>query len=240
MNRTASSSPAGPGGASARRGARGFSFVEILVVMGIIAVLVGLGLAAFKIVSGKAPEVKTRALLQKMRANLDAWRGAYKMTLPSDLQKLKLIGIPLTPGKPQPPNTTNAEIESVVQCLTMPGFDHNPDIDGDLMNSDDDKLDKPFAKSGVADLFEVKDAWGNPLVYFTDADYATAEKNPPTLLCGADALANAGAAVNPKPWRNVGADGTPGAFAQSGGYQLYSMGPDGIPNTEDDLTAWAK
>jgi prepilin-type N-terminal cleavage/methylation domain-containing protein len=224
----------------ARPDRRGFSFVEILVVMGIIAVLVGLGLAAFKIVSGKAPEVKTRALLQKMRANCDAWRGAYKMTLPSDLQKLKLIGIPLTPGKPQPPNTTNAEIESVVQCLTMPGFDHNPDIDGDLMNSDDDKLDKAFAKSGQPDLYEVKDAWGNPLVYFTDADYANAEKNPPTLLCGADALANAGAAVNPRPWRNQNPDGSPGSFAQSGGYQLYSMGPDGIPNTEDDITAWAK
>jgi len=218
----------------------GFSFVEILVVMGIIGVLVGLGLVAFKIVSGKAPEVKTRALLQKMRTNADAWRGAYKATPPSDLQKLKLLGLPFNPGKPQPPNTTNAEIESLVQCLTLPGFDHNPDIDADLMNSDEDRLDKPLARSNDATLWEVKDAWGNPLIYFTDSDYAAAEKNPPTVLCGADALVNAGNAVNPKPWRNTNPDGTPGAFSQSGGYQLYSMGPDGLPNTEDDLKAWEK
>lgn len=221
------------------RRARGFSFVEILVVMGIIGVLVGMGLAAFKIVSGKAPEVKTKALLQKMRANCDAWRGAYKATLPSDLQKLKLLGLPFTPGKPQPPNTTNAEIESVVQCLTLPGFDHNPDIDGDLGNTDEDRLDKALAKSGDAALFEVLDAWHNPLVYFTDSDYANAEKNPPTLLCGPDSD-TPGAAVNPRPWRNVNPDGSPGAFAQSGGYQLFSMGADGLPNTEDDITAWAK
>ena len=238
--RTGSRAPAS-GPSRPRAGRRGFSVVEILVVMGIIAVLVGLGLAAFKIVSAKAPEVKTKALLQKMRANLDAWRGAYKATLPSDLQKLRALGLPFNPGKPQPPNTTNAGIEAVVQCLTLPGFDHNPDIDGDLINSDDDHLDKPLAKSGKTDLFEVKDAWGNPLIYFTDADYADAEKNPPTYLNPVEgSQANAGAAVNPKPWRNESSSGSPGAFAQSGGYQLFSMGPDGIPNTEDDITAWAK
>jgi type II secretory pathway pseudopilin PulG len=212
---------------------RAFSFVEILVVMGIIAVLVGLGLGAFKIVQAKAPEVKTKALLQKMRANIDAWRGAYKATLPSDLQKLSLLGLPFKPGKPQPPNVTNQEIESVVQCLYLPGFDHNPDIDGDLANTDDDHLDKALSKTGAVELFEVVDAWGNPLVYFADADYASAEKNPPTYICGAEAASNAGGAVNPRPWRNES-----GAFAQAGGYQLYSMGPDGQPNTDDDIKAW--
>ena len=218
--------------ARARVGLRGFSFVEILVVMGIIAVLVGLGLGAFKIVSQKAPEVKTKALLQKVRASVDAWKGSYKATLPSDLQKLVLLGLPFKPGKPQPPNTTNAGIEAVVQCLYLPGTDQNPDLDGDLANTDADNLDKALSKTGLTALFEIVDAWGNPLVYFTDADYAKAEKDPPTYICGEEAP-NAGAAVNPKPWRNES-----GAFAQSGGYQLYSMGPDGLPNTDDDIKAW--
>ena len=29
-----------------------------------------------------------------------------------------------------------------------------------------------------------------------------------------------------------------GGYAQPGRYQLFSMGPDGKPNTEDDLKAW--
>jgi prepilin-type N-terminal cleavage/methylation domain-containing protein len=219
--------------APSRRAQRAFSFVEILVVMGIIAVLVTLGLAAFKIVQQKAPQVKTKALLQKMRANIDAWRGAYKATLPSDLQKLAALGLPFKPGKPVPPNVTNAGIEAVVQCLYLPGFDHNPDIDGDLINTDKDSLDKALSRTGAVELFEVVDGYGNPLIYFTDADYRDAEKNPPTYICGDDAP-NAGAAVNPKPWRNEAG----GAFAQAGGYQLYSMGEDGLPNTEDDIKAW--
>lgn len=228
MNRTARSSR--PAAAPAVR-ARGFSFVEILVVMGIIAVLVGLGLGAFKIVQAKAPEVKTKALLQKMRANVDAWKASNKATLPSDLQKLGLLGLPFKPGKPQPPNTTNAGIEAVVQCLYLPGSDQSPDIDGDLANTDGDHLDKVLAKTGSADLFEVVDAWGNPLVYFTDAEYRDAEKSPPTYILGEEA---GGRAVTPRPWRNEPG----GAFSQAGGYQLYSMGPDGEPNTDDDIKAW--
>lgn len=211
----------------------GFSFMEILVVMGIIAVLVGLSVGIFKIVGKKGPEVKTRALLMKMRTNIDAWRGAFKAWPPSNLNNLAAVtGLRITVGKAQPPNDQNWGIESLLQCLTMPGYDHNPELDDDLVNTDGDELDKALAKSGVAALSEVKDAWGNPLIYFTDADYAQAEKNPPTYLTGEDSVMR-GDAVLPKPWRNAN-----GAFAQQGAYQIYSMGEDGQPNTEDDLKAW--
>jgi len=211
----------------------GFSFMEILVVMGIIAVLVGLSVGIFKIVGKKGLEVKTRALLMKMRTNIDSWRGAFKAWPPSDLNKLGAVtGLKLAIGKAQPPNDTNWGIESLVQCLLMPGYDHNAEIDEDLINTDTDELDKVLAKNGVASLSEVKDAWGNPLVYFTDADYAQAAKNPPTYLTGEDSALR-GDAVTPKPWLNPN-----GAFAQQGAYQIYSMGEDGKPNTDDDLKAW--
>jgi prepilin-type N-terminal cleavage/methylation domain-containing protein len=216
-----------------RRG--GFTFIEILVVMGVIAVLVGLSIGMYGSVAKRAAELETRAVVQKMRVDIDAWRAAYKMTVPSDLQRLKQAGVPAAIGATIPPNTTNSGIEAAVQCVTMLGFDHNADIDGDLMNSDEDRLDRPLARSGVPDLFETRDKWGNPLIYIPDADYAAAEKNPPSVLNGADSRANPGEMVHPRPWRNAS-----GAFAQAGGYQLYSMGPDGKPNTDDDITAWAK
>lgn len=205
--------------------------MEILVVMGIIAVLVGLSIGVFQIVNKKAPEVKTRAVLMKARANVDSWRGTNRAYPPSNLNNLKAVtGLQVTVGKAVPPNDTNWGIESLVQCLTMKGYGHNADVDEDLINTDEDHLDPALAKSGLTDLFELKDAWGNPLVYFTDADYLQAEKNPPSYQQGLDSGGNI---VTPKPWR-----ASSGAFAQQGAYQLFSMGPDGEPNTEDDLKAW--
>lgn len=212
-----------------RRPSAGFSFIEILVVMGIIAVLVGLGIGVYQIAAKKTPQVKTDALLQKMRSNVDMWRGQFRAVPPSALERIAVItGLPIKVGKPQPSNTNNVGIETLYQCLVMPGFPHNPDIDAELCNTDEDFLDKPLAKSGAKDLFEIKDAWDNPLVYMVEADYAAFEKDPPTYI-------NAqGEAVNPKPYRSPS-----GGFAQPNGYQLYSMGPDGQPNTDDDRKAWA-
>ena len=76
---------------AARRRERGFSFVEIMVVMGIIAVLVGLGVVAYMVAFRKTPEIQTRALLQKLQSKGDAWKlkiGAYP---PSDPTKISLV-----------------------------------------------------------------------------------------------------------------------------------------------------
>jgi hypothetical protein len=68
---------------------RGFSFAEILVVVatGTLAFLAGLGLGICTTACPKVPEAKAKPLLAKMRANIDAWRGAYKATTPTDSKK---------------------------------------------------------------------------------------------------------------------------------------------------------
>jgi prepilin-type N-terminal cleavage/methylation domain-containing protein len=207
---------------------RGFSFIEILVVMAIIAVLVGMGVGVYMLATRKAPEVRTDALLAKMRANVDALRGKFRTYPPSDLNRLPVVtGLPHKIGAPTPQNVSNWGIESLYQALRMPGFDHNPDLsDADLSNTDEDALDRPL--SSDATLYEVKDGWDSPLVYFVESEYATAEKDPPVYIN------KHGEAVNPKPYRT--ASGT--SFAQPNAYQIYSMGPDGQPNTEDDRLGW--
>ena len=210
------------------RSRAGFSFVEILVVMGIIAVLVGLGIGVYMIAFKQAAKTKTATVLNKVRASVDLWKGKYRFYPPSEFQKLStVLGPTMKLGRPVPSNTNNSGIEALVQALYTPGSGQNPDLDQDKCNTPEDALDKAFASNGDPKLWEVKDAWDNPLVYFTDADYKDADKNPPTYVNGADT------AVTPRPWKT-----SSGSFAQANGFQLYSMGPDGEPNTDDDVKAW--
>ena len=198
--------------------------------MGIIAVLVGLAVGILQIAGKRTKESSCDALLGKMRSSIDMWKGVFKTYPPTDLNRIAVVtGLPIKVGKPTPSNTTNIGIEALFQCLMMPGFNHNPDLDGDLVNTDNDCLDKALAKSGAKDLFEIKDPWGNPLVYMVEADYAQFDKDPPAYVNGQEET------VYPKPYKAKA-----GGFEQANGYQLFSMGPDGQPNTDDDRTAWQR
>jgi hypothetical protein len=133
-------------------------------------------------------------------------------------------------GKPQ--NTTNLGIESFYQCLYLPGFTQKPDFkEGEFGNLDEDSVDKVADPSRPKELYEVLDAWGNPIAYFDEAGYATADKVPHDYIAGTGP--HAGEAVQVKPWRS-----STGQFSQPTSFQLFSWGPDNLPNTEDDLKGW--
>jgi type II secretory pathway pseudopilin PulG len=220
---------------TARRSRRelGFSFVEILVVMGIIAVLVGIGIGVYAMVIKKTPVFKTKSQVGALATAIEAWKRQWKGYPPSDLNRLGLVmGTQLTlKGRL---NTNNTGIEALYQALYVVGVDFNADVSpSSLANTDDDRLEKAITKDGNGYLFEIVDAWGNPFVYFVDADYVTAEKTPPTYVLGEE---GDGGNVEPKPWRASTTQG----FANPGGFQLFSMGPDGVPNTEDDITSWER
>ena len=73
-------------------------------------------------------------------------------------------------------------------------------------------------------LFEIVDSWGNPYVYFAAVDYKNAKKlGRYTLLNGTDVMC--------EPVKND----TTGEFRNVDTFQLFSMGPDGVPGTEDDI-----
>ena len=77
-------------------------------------------------------------------------------------------------------------------------------------------------------LPDLVDGWGNLIIYFHNRDYKRIADDPaPYTALEED--------VEAVPWKNE--DGT---FSQPMSFQLFSMGPDGIPNTEDDIRAWVK
>jgi hypothetical protein len=99
--------------------------------------------------------------------------------------------------------------------------------DREMGNTDADELVEEVTWG--LELYEVVDGWGNPLVYFVHDEYEHAFAHPPTYV-----LAD-GTRVRPRPWSS--AKGPP-HFMEPNGFQLFSMGEDGEPNTNDDICSW--
>ncbi len=210
----------------------GFSFIEILVVMGIIGVLVGGVIVAIGIFFKKGPEFDTKNTLSKTRMLIEKWRmefdGAYP---PGEVTRLSAVTGVGEVAK-DAGNKTNAGIESVYQAMYWPGFKSDPQFSpNELGNTDEDELRKAINKLGTTALTEVVDGWGNPLVYFHKDDYAKFGESGAGYVSqspdGGELL------VEARPYRS--ADGT---YINPTSFQLYSMGPDGEPNTDDDITTW--
>src|SRR5262249_14039527 len=132
----------------------------------------------------KAPEFKTKARLQKIAGTIEAFHMQTGVYPPTDMQQIKAkTGFPVQPGKQQ--NTINMGIESVFQCLLLPGFDHKLEIsEAEIGNTDNDFFDKPLAANGSLAISELLDAWGNPFVYLVDADYLPSIKEGVTYTLG--------------------------------------------------------
>jgi len=150
---------------SKRHGNAGFTLIEILVVMAIIATLAAIVLPQlFK--SGEAGEVAdTRVRLDTLANSIKMYESNWGDYPPS---RLKLLNVSVS-------NTTNEGPEALVLALSTekkkgPYIEWQEDY---LENWDNDKLDSAPKKSSIKkrDLFEVVDFWGNPFVYIHCRDY---------------------------------------------------------------------
>ena len=213
---------------------RGFSFIEILIVMGIISVLVGGAIVAIGMWTKKQPEFATKNTMTKVKTSIENWKSQFEMYPPSDVTRIAGVAGRGSPGQP-PENRINEGIEAVYQALQWPGFKGDPEWDGEkeLGNTDEDKLRKAINKHGTVELMEVLDGWGNPLVYFHRDDYGKYAEGGASYM--SMDIEQELLDVEPMPWRNE--DGT---FVNPSTFQLFSMGPDGEPNTDDDITTWTR
>lgn len=208
-------------------GQRGFSFIEILIVMAIIGVLAAGVTVAITMWNKRAPILATENTLSKTKLYIDDWKSLFEMYPPSNVTR-----IPTVVGQggkvSAPDNKVNAGIESIYQALSYPGFNKDPEWGTEeLSNVDEDSLKKAINKLGVPDLYEIRDAYGHPLVYFNRDDYAVAFDS------GVSYMNAEFEEYEARPYKRE--DGT---FYNPSSFQIYSVGEDGEPNTEDDIVLW--
>ncbi|MFT7617942.1 MAG: prepilin-type N-terminal cleavage/methylation domain-containing protein [Planctomycetota bacterium] len=208
----------------------GFTLIELLVVIAIISLLGTLMITTFISAKRDSEEFKVKAFIQTIGASLEVYQsdrrnGVYP---PSSLEGFPALGTKL-------PNKTNLGIEAMVVCLSSPNFGGLKDsetIESLLDNVDEDSSSRKMTKWGSNELFELTDTWGNPLVYFNAQDYenrnvrAYSRTEPDVLDYEV---------VSVKPWMNPK---TKSPY-NSSTYQLFSAGPDGIFNTDDDIGNWS-
>ena len=72
-----------------KREERGFSFIEVLVVMGIIAVLAGLATVTLQIIGKRKPEFATETRVMKLAAVVGSFRQKFERYPPSDLTRIQ-------------------------------------------------------------------------------------------------------------------------------------------------------
>jgi prepilin-type N-terminal cleavage/methylation domain-containing protein len=210
---------------------RGFTLIEILVVITIIAALMGLGIA----IMGKANKTKeatqTAQTIGSIAAALESLKspsllGDYP---PADMKLLRGLKGDEVGKQVGVPNDTNQGIETVYVTIFLSGHNVSVDLDLDkvLGNTDNDMMAGNPTRSDKTDLFEFVDSWGNPLAYFSARDlksFETVNKY----------LGKAGEAMAPKPWLS---DKT-GMPLNATKFQLFSAGEDGVFNTADDIKNW--
>ncbi|MEY2785357.1 MAG: hypothetical protein RL277_1567 [Planctomycetota bacterium] len=200
--------------------AGGFTLIEMVAVIFIIGILTTFLVVTLGKTGEAAKEKITASYLQQLSAAIAEYENQHGDFPPSAWKEEWNTA----------PNSTNVGAEALVLTLFSGKFQANLPDDR-LVNTDNDMSQKPLARFPKADLFELKDEWGNPIAYLHRRDYkrqdvyllldpATGEPRESSLL----------AAMNPKT----------GEPFNPRGFQLVSAGVDGEFGTADDIGNWAK
>jgi len=201
---------------------RGFTLIEILIVLGIVAALIAISVPLLFTTKQQGERAATAAVVQQIRLSIRSRIDDPKCgeAPPSSLAAAGF----------NPQNDLNEGIEALVAVLGSEESAHNPfDDEEKLQNYDGDRDPKRQTFLKRRDFFEYVDSWGNPLVYFRLRDF---EDNPQAKV---RYTRHDGTVFEVSP---VASEKT-GSFAgMSDGFQLISLGPDEEFGTKDDVVSW--
>ncbi len=195
---------------------RGFTLIEVLAVIVILSILAALLMTQLGGARDTAEEGATKTILLKIKGALEEHSqdaGDFPRSSPG--QDLGAM-----------PNDTNVGAEMLYLALCKERGAGAGTLDRALVNVDEDKLIARPAGFEVSDLFELEDAWHNPIAYIHNLDYGREFQYVSSLP---ETGETHHAVVKAKKNQQTG------RWHEPRGYQLISAGLDGQFGTEDDL-----
>ena len=212
-----------PAGAGSPCGRRGFTLIEILVVLTILAALIAIVSPLLFKVQERGERAVTAACLQNIKTAL---RNRAADPRIGDLPPSALAAAGF-----ESPNDLNEGIEVLVALLGAEGAEPNPfEDENKLINLDGDRDPRRMTYQQTRDFWEYADSWGNPFIYFRLRDFSDHPDAKVRYQLG-DARV-----IEVSPIRSH----KTGSFAGlSDCFQLISLGPDCEFGTDDDVVSWS-
>lgn len=203
---------------SSKAGRAGFTLLELLGVIVILGILLAF-LMPILSSAQKGSKVKNTAMfLQELSAAISEYES----------EKGDFPGSSWKEEWGSPPNNTNIGCEALVIQLFGSKWQSRLSED-QLCNTDQDESKKALARFPKPTLFELEDAWKNPIAYVHRRDYERAQVYSMLDESGVPAGESSfKARINSET----------GTYWNPKGFQLVSAGPDCEFGTEDDIPAW--
>lgn len=212
-----------------RKSQSGFTLVELLIVIAIISALVAATSVGVVIIQKRQKKIVTQNRLNVLGAFIEDLKnnhlGYYPPTDTAAVKGPGMKGVEYgkLAGKP---NDTNIGIESLFLVMNIPDIPTVEELGQDTYeNTDDDEMNATVGDLPSREFYEIVDGWGNPFVYFHNANYKEPDKVARYMLM------QDGEWVSVKVLPLTGKTG----FRRASSFQLFSVGPDGRPGTDDDI-----
>lgn len=224
---------------------RGFTLIEILIVIAVILLLASVLVVAFSGVLGKSDEARATATIKTLQSNVDSFKTRWDTAPPGNLTDLGALMAPH--AIVAAPNTENEGIEALVLALRS-RLENGPYLDMNLfsddarrMNLDLDRVAETafealdIEEGTSSDLFEIVDPWGNPLAYINTTELRHGRVDQIITLANGERVR-----ITATEAQEALRHPTTGQFPVE--YALWSFGPNGINEygRGDDITSWPK